>query len=119
MALRQIFRRTFRALDHRIYQRIMRTERIILKLRLKAKDVRRETGLLKMIHILEGRSLVPKGGANPHGTKYRGILSLGTVISVLFEILLKSWKQRRMTRNDFWIQFCLCRRILNELVTKQ
>jgi hypothetical protein len=44
-------------LDHRIYQRIMRTERIILKLRLKAKDVRRETDLLMMIHIPEGRSL--------------------------------------------------------------
>jgi hypothetical protein len=65
MALRQIFRRTFRALDHRIYQRIMRTERIILKLRLKAKDVRRERDLLTMIHILEGRIMVPKGGVEP------------------------------------------------------
>jgi len=40
----------------------MRTERIILKLRLNAKDVRRETDLLMMIHILEGRSMVPKEG---------------------------------------------------------
>jgi hypothetical protein len=36
-------------------------------MRLKAKDVRRETGLLMMTHILEGRSLVPKEGVDLSG----------------------------------------------------
>jgi len=44
--------------------------------------------------------MVPKGGANPHGTKYRGILSLTPAISVLFEILLTKWIQNGIRTVD-------------------
>jgi len=38
--------------------------------------------------------MVPKGGSNPHDRKGRGILSLAPAFSVLYEILLRSLKQK-------------------------
>ena len=62
--------------------------------------------------------MVPKGGANPHGTKYRGILSLTPAISVLFEILLINWNQNGIRKVDVSFYFDLFIRNSSLLVMK-